>query len=165
MAEFKCDSGKVLSAAEVADMLAYDEAGVRRPARYDDVITDNTSGSGLVYRCKTTAEKKAMDEAHEAGLRASREADARIARVREEAAKGGGGGDAIATAPVDTGTALRLGAAEVTAADIGDTAGRAVVNDAGPSGGDTPTGGGGGTAGGGAAGGAEAGGGTRTRTT
>ena len=68
MADFSCSAGKILSREETEKLLAYDNAGVARPAAYDDVVFDATGIRGAVYRCKTTEEKKANDAAHAAEL-------------------------------------------------------------------------------------------------
>lgn len=59
MADFKCEPGRVLTRAETEAMLNYDEAGVARPAEYQDVVFDATGIQGAVYRCKTSQEKEA----------------------------------------------------------------------------------------------------------
>jgi hypothetical protein len=121
MADFKCEDGKYLSAEEVTTMLAYDDVGAPRPDAYDDVVFDATSIKGAAYRCRTEAEREAAEGAAKADAeRAEARAKAQeVARKENQKrlAKLAGSAD-IATAPVNTGV-------------------RAVVNDAGPSGGDT----------------------------
>jgi hypothetical protein len=101
---FKCDAGKVLSNDEVAQMLAYDEVGVARPSEYDNVVFDATGISGAVYRCKTTDEVKAGDEAAKAAREASDARAKRLETAEEYKVKQAGAGGDIATSPVNTGT-------------------------------------------------------------
>jgi len=82
---FKCDAGKWLSVEETADMLAYEENGLRRPAEYNDVVFDNTSGQRGGYRCKTDAEAKRVNDIANAEKDAAKVAEARRVRVLNQA--------------------------------------------------------------------------------
>jgi hypothetical protein len=124
MAEFKCESGKVLDNDEVAKMLSYDAVGVARPEAYNDVVFDATGISGANYRCKTTDERKADEAAHKADLERSQRATNLLAEAEQYKAKKAAAGGDIATSAVNTGTRAVEGNTSVDAgADDGANTG------------------------------------------
>jgi hypothetical protein len=70
-------AGEWLSTEEVEELEAYRERGVAPPAKFDDVVLDNTHGGnvGAGYRFKTAGEKKAEEETAKA---AAATADRRV---------------------------------------------------------------------------------------
>lgn len=81
---FKGKAGDTLSQDEVAEMLAYDNAGIVRPDEYNDVVFDATKPTGSVYRVKTAEEKRDAEAAHAADLAFSQDTEKRRLKLLKE---------------------------------------------------------------------------------
>lgn len=128
MADFTCEPGKVLTVEETQDMLAYDEVGMPRPDRYNDVVFDGTQIQGAVYRCRTNAEQEEAEAAANGAKEAAAARAARMERVEGEkvelAAKQGGAG--MLDGAVNTGRQVEGNTSVGAGADAGaNTGGRA----------------------------------------
>jgi hypothetical protein len=77
----KAEAGTWLTPEQVAQLEAYSEQGLARPAEFDDVVFDNTRPQGGGYRWRTEGEKKAADE----DSKASAESQAAYHKAREAA--------------------------------------------------------------------------------
>lgn len=83
------NAGQVLSEAEAREYLAYVNAGIVAPDRFEGVVIDATGPRGIVYRYQTAEEAKAAAEETKAATEATAEHERLRARVRGDAAKRG----------------------------------------------------------------------------
>jgi hypothetical protein len=79
--------GERFSDEDIKEFSAYHAAGLTPPAKFDDMVQDNTDPRGPVYRHATEQEQREAKEAADAAEKAAEESKRLDEKVRAEATK------------------------------------------------------------------------------